>query len=89
MAEFTDILDEHIQEGSLLTNFSSWMVKLTIDFISTTMFAQDFHTMSHAKNGDMTEGEVYLTQLPITIKVRAIFNLNLHLTHEQNSHLLI
>lgn len=77
MAEFTNVLDQHIAEDKLLCNFSEWMVKLTIDFISTTMFDTDFHTINSVKSGLITDGEVYLTQLPITIKVWCYFHRSL------------
>ena len=76
-AEFTDVLDKHIAENRLLTNFSAWMVKLTIDFISTSMFDRDFHTINHVESDIVTDGEVYLTQLPITTKVKLSFKLTL------------
>jgi hypothetical protein len=45
------------------------MVKLTIDFISTTMFATDFKTLGHGGQTGGSEGEVYLTHMPRAIKV--------------------
>ena len=75
-AEFTDVLDKHIAENKLLTNFSTWMVKLTIDFISTSMFDRDFNTINHPESEVATDGEVYLTQLPITTKDRKSTRLN-------------
>jgi hypothetical protein len=45
------------------------MVKLTIDFISTTMFATDFKTLGHGGQAGESEGEVYLTHMPRAIKV--------------------
>ena len=53
------------------------MVKLTIDFISTSMFDRDFHTINHVESDIVTDGEVYLTQLPITTKVKLSFKLTL------------
>lgn len=72
-AEFTDILDQHIDEGKDLEDFSRWMVKLTIDFISTTMFATDFQTLSHEDPTAIcpTYGSIYLTHLSIAIRVHS------------------
>lgn len=68
-SQFTDILDQHIAEGKILADLTSWMVKLTIDFISTTMFATDFKTLGHGGQEGESEGEVYLTHMPKAIRV--------------------
>lgn len=74
-AEFTAILDQHIAKNKPLNNFTDWMLKLTIDLISTTMFDCDFKTISGDESillkvpEENSLGMVYLTQLPITIKV--------------------
>ena len=71
ITQFTDILDQHIKEGKVLNDLTSWMVKLTIDFISTTMFATDFKTLGNGGQVGESEGEVYLTHMPKAIKVNS------------------
>ena len=43
--QFNDILDRHIAQGKQLIDLSSWMIRITIDFLSTSMFDTDFHTL--------------------------------------------
>jgi cytochrome P450 len=69
MAQFSAILDQHIDGNKPLIDFPSWMVKLTIDFISTSMFDNDFKTIENDSSLIESDGKVYLTNLPITIKV--------------------
>lgn len=69
MVEFTAILNQHVDKMKPMLDFPSWMVKLTIDFISTTMFKGDFHTLGSDDSPVQTDGQVYLINIPLVIKV--------------------
>lgn len=66
-AEFTSILDDHILLNKTLEDFSHWMQRLTIGFIATTMFDQDFSCLSDEQDA-MSKGNIYMTQIPIALK---------------------
>ena len=76
--EFKSILDTHINEQKIFNDLSSWMVRLTIDFLAKTMFDVDFGTLNRygMKNGTgkeslgstFSDGQEYVELLSTVIK---------------------
>jgi Cytochrome P450 len=47
--QFKDILDAHILQSAILTDFPEWMIRVTIDVLGASMFRTDFQTLqSHS-----------------------------------------
>mmetsp|Transcript_18204 Transcript_18204/g.18263 ORF Transcript_18204/g.18263 Transcript_18204/m.18263 type:complete len:511 (+) Transcript_18204:77-1609(+) len=59
--EFCSILDKHVANDIILEDISEWLVKLTIDFISTSMFDRDFKCLSGEMDPDVKE---FVKELP-------------------------
>jgi len=65
VAEFCGILGSFADSGQPCEHIEIWFVRLTIDFISTTMLGVDFNTLGGKSEGE--DFKVFLNELPSVI----------------------
>ena len=87
---FTKIVDTYAESSSVMKELPKWMVKLTIDFISKSMFKTDFdaiHGQEMTTNtSQMSYGSIFMTQVPIAIKeivLKAVSLFSIFLLHSR------
>ena len=78
LIQLKSVLDAHIDEQKIFNDLSSWMVRLTIDFLAKTMFDVDFGTLSrynmrngcgnHRSESTFSDGQEYVELLSTVIK---------------------
>ena len=76
--QLKSILDAHVEQKKNFDDISSWMIRLTIDFLTKTMFDVDFGTLHNqsVKNGTniqiveetFTDGQGYVELLGMVVK---------------------
>ncbi len=74
LAEFTGILDDHIARGVDVQDLPSWLSKLTIDLISSSMFHTNFDSLKDNGGGD-NRGKVYSDNFPLCLKEFGVHNI--------------
>jgi cytochrome P450 len=76
VAIFMNIMGNFANEGKVVEDISSWMLRLTVDFLTASMFDMDFKTMESERIEDSL-GLQFLEYVPIVFKeigLRRIFN---------------
>lgn len=76
ISEFCNIMDRFAESGKPCEHIETWFVRLTIDFISTTMLGLDFQTLSE-NSSDNDLKEVFVNVLPALIHevtLKQVFN---------------